>query len=40
MVDPRFRGVECVIAYTEFEKARAIVREYDEKVLIPYLVKV
>lgn len=35
MVDPRFRGMECVI-----EKARAIVREYDEKVLIPYLVKV
>ena len=40
MVDPRFKGLECVIAYTGVEKARAIVREYDQKVLIPYLVKV
>ena len=40
MVDPRFKGLKCVIAYTRVEKARAIVREYDEQVLIPYLVKV
>ena len=40
MVDPRFKGLECVIAYTGVEKARIIVREYDENVLIPYLVKV
>ena len=26
MVDPRFKGLECVIAYTGVEKARAIVR--------------
>ena len=40
MVDTRFKGLDCVIVYTEVEKAWAIVREYDEKALIPYLVKV
>ena len=40
MVDPHFKGSECVIVYRGIEKAREIVREYDEKVLIPYLVKV
>lgn len=40
MVDLHFKGLEYVVVYTWIVKTWAIVREYDVKVVIRYLVKV
>ena len=40
MVDLHFKGLKYVVVYTWIVKTWAIVREYDVKVVIRYLVKV
>lgn len=40
MLDPRFKGLECIIEYIGVAKAKEIVQSYDTAVLIPFLIKV
>ncbi|KAG0573230.1 hypothetical protein KC19_VG160100 [Ceratodon purpureus] len=40
MLDPRFKGLECIIEYIGVAKAKEIVQSYDKAVLIPFLIKV
>lgn len=40
MLDLRFKSLDCIIQYVGVDRARAIVQEYDNKFLIPYLVRI
>ena len=40
MLDPQFKGFECVIDYVGVAKAKQVMEEYDKKVPILYLLKV
>ncbi len=39
MLDPRFKGLKCVIDFLGHDKAKLLIEEYDNKFLIPLLVK-
>jgi hypothetical protein len=39
MLDPRFKGLKCVIDFLGHDEAKLLIEEYDNKILIPLLVK-
>jgi hypothetical protein len=40
MLDPMYRGMQCIKEYIRFERTKVVMEDYDNKVFIPLLLKV